>query len=82
MCGPVSSPGCDRVVAAGYTYRERELPDARPENGTGTLVRLDGTEEFLPGRSVRYSGQTHVMVAVGSPVEYFWLLKVDVTDAE
>ena len=46
------------------------------------LVRLDGTEEFLRGRSVRYSGQSHVMVAVGSPVEYFWLLKVDVTDAE
>ena len=46
------------------------------------LVRLDGTEVFLPGGSVRYSGQSHVMVAVGSPVEYFWLRKDDVTDAE
>ena len=38
--------------------------------------------KFLPGRSVRYSGQSHVLVAVGSPVEYFWLRKDDVTDAE
>ena len=57
-------------------------PGRDPKPVVALLVRLNGTEEFLPGRSVRYSGQTHVMVAVGSPVEYFWLLKVDVTDAE
>ena len=57
-------------------------PGGDPRPVVARLVRLAGTEEFLPGRSVRYSGQTHVMVAVGSPVEYFWLRKDDVTDAE
>ena len=57
-------------------------PGGDPRLVVARLVRLDGTEVFLPGRSVRYSGQTHVMVAVGSPVEYFWLRKDDVTDAE
>lgn len=42
------------------------------------LVRLDGTELRVPGRSVRYAGGTHVMVAVGIPVEYFWLRASDV----
>ncbi len=42
------------------------------------LVRLDGTEVSLPGRSVRYAGKTHVMVAVGAPTEYFWLRTEDV----
>ena len=48
-------------------------PGGDPRLVVARLVRLDGTEEFLRGRSVRYSGQSHVMVAVGSPVEYFWL---------
>jgi len=42
-------------------------------------VRLDGTEEYVPGRSVRYAGQSHIMVAVGNPTEYFWLRAEDVT---
>jgi uncharacterized protein (DUF2126 family) len=46
------------------------------------LVRLDGNEEFVPGRSVRYSGQTHVLVAVGSPAEYHWLRRADVVDVD
>jgi len=46
------------------------------------LVRMDGTEEFAAGRSVRYAGQTHVMVAVGSPTEYFWFRAEDVTPAQ
>jgi hypothetical protein len=51
--------------------------EARPI--VARLVRLDGTEEFLAGRSVRYAGQSHVMVAVGSPAEYFWLRADDVS---
>ena len=46
------------------------------------LVRMDGTEEFTPGRSVRYSGHTHVLVAVGSPAEYHWLRRADVVDVD
>ena len=57
-------------------------PGGDPRLVVARLVRLDGTEEFLRGRSVRYSGQSHVMVAVGSPVEYFWLRRDDFTDAE
>ncbi len=57
-------------------------PGGDPRPVVARLVRLDGTEVLLPGRSVRYSGQSHVLVAVGSPVEYFWLRKGDVTDAE
>ena len=57
-------------------------PGGEPRRVIARLVRMDGTEEFLPGRSVRYSGQTHVMVAVGSPVEYHWLRAADVTVAE
>ena len=41
-------------------------------------MRLDGTEVRVPGRSVRYAGQTHVLVAVGTPTEYFWLRTQDV----
>ena len=34
MCGRVSSPDCGTAwPAAGYTYREQELPDARPAPG-------------------------------------------------
>src|SRR5664280_1527225 len=37
----------DRVAAAGYTYREQELPDARPENGTGTLGYTDPASKVI-----------------------------------
>ena len=45
---------------------------------TVRLVQLDGTETRVPGRSVRYAGDTHVMVAVGVPVEYHWVRAADV----
>lgn len=53
-------------------------PGGEPAQIVARLVRLDGTEVNLPGRSVRYSGTTHVMVAVGTPTEYFWLRTEDV----
>lgn len=53
-------------------------PGGDPAAVTARLVRLDGTELRVPGRSVRYAGGTHVMVAVGVPVEYFWLRVSDV----
>ncbi|MGS0688632.1 hypothetical protein ACVBEQ_26365 [Nakamurella sp. GG22] len=53
-------------------------PGGDPAQVTVRLVQLDGTEVRLPGRSVRYAGDTHVMVAVGLPVEYFWLRADDV----
>jgi len=37
----------DRVAAAGYTYREQELPDTRPENGTGTLGYTDPARKVI-----------------------------------
>ena len=73
------STGASLAAPGQYPSEARGRPET---GGRARLVRLDGTEVFLPGRSVRYSGQTHVMVAVGSPVEYFWLRKDDVTDAE
>jgi len=57
-------------------------PGGEPRRVIARLVRMDGTEEFLPGRSVRYAGKSHVMVAVGSPVEYHWLRAADVADTE
>ena len=54
-------------------------PSGEARQVVARLVRLDGTELFLPGRSVRYAGRTHVMVAVGSPAEYFWLRAEDVS---
>ena len=53
-------------------------PGGDPAPVSVRLVRLDGTEVRVPGRSVRYAGGTHVMVAVGVPVEYFWLRVGDV----
>ena len=57
-------------------------PGGEPRRVVARLVRLDGNEEFVPGRSVRYSGQTHVLVAVGSPAEYHWLSRADVVDVD
>jgi hypothetical protein len=57
-------------------------PGGEPHRVVVRLVRMDGTVEFAPGRSVRYAGQTHVMVAVGSPTEYFWFRSEDVSAAE
>ena len=37
----------DRVAAAGYTYREEELPDAHPELGTGTLGYTDPAAKVI-----------------------------------
>jgi hypothetical protein len=54
-------------------------PGGEPRPVIARLVRLDGTEEYAPGRSVRYAGQSHIMVAVGTPAEYFWLRSEDVT---
>ena len=65
--------------------RPRNIPvkaGGEPRRVVVRLVRMDGTEEFVPGRSVRYAGQTHVMVAVGSPTEYFWFRAEDVNLAE
>lgn len=53
-------------------------PGGEPRQVIARLVRLDGTEVFVPGRSVRYAGQSHIMVAVGTPTEYFWLRSEDV----
>ena len=53
-------------------------PGGEPKPIVARLVRLDGTEVRVPGRSVRYAGQTHVLVAVGTPTEYFWLRTQDV----
>lgn len=53
-------------------------PGGDPTQVTVRLVQLDGTEVRVRGRSVRYAGDTHVMVAVGVPVEYFWLRVTDV----
>ena len=55
-------------------------PGGEPKPVVARLVRLDGTEEYVPGRSVRYAGQSHIMVAVGNPTEYFWLRSEDVTN--
>ena len=57
-------------------------PGGEPRRVVARLVRLDGNEEFVPGRSVRYSGQTQVLVAVGSPAEYHWLRRADVVDVD
>jgi hypothetical protein len=57
-------------------------PGGEPRRVIARLVRMDGTEEYLPGRSVRYAGKTHVMVAVGSPVEYHWLRADDLSVAD
>ncbi len=57
-------------------------PGGEPRRVTARLVRMDGTEEFLAGRSVRYAGRSHVMVAIGAPVEYHWLRAVDVSPVE
>jgi len=53
-------------------------PGGEPALITARMVRLDGTEVLVPGRSVRYSGRTHVMVAINNPTEYFWLRSADV----
>ena len=57
-------------------------PGGEPRQVLARLVSLDGSEAFVPGRSVRYAGRTHVMVAVGSPAEYFWLRAEDVSFAD
>ena len=54
-------------------------PGGEPAAVLVRLVRMDGTEMLKPGRSVRYSGSSHVMVAVGTPPEYLWLRAEDVT---
>ncbi len=53
-------------------------PGGDPAQVTVRLVQLDGTEVRVPGRSVRYAGGTHVMVAVGAPAEYYWVRAADV----
>ncbi len=42
-------------------------------------VYLDGTDEWVRGRSVRYA-QGHTMVAIGSPPVYVWLRNSDVVE--
>jgi len=78
----------DRLAAMpDYMNTERPAnipvrPGGEPRRVLARLVRMDGTELFMPGRSVRYAGQTHVMVAIGSPAEYHWLRRSDVDDVD